>query len=243
MKDYLQDLIQHTYGLGVIELVKVVGTDKETNVYANTENKTLIFNGKFNTPIADFIGVFGMPNLDRLKTILGFEEYDEHAIIIVLRQNKDGEDVPASIQFVTKISDFTNDYRLMAKSLVEEKIKTIKFAGATWNIEFVPTLEGIMRLKKQASANNTETNFVMKVDKGDLKCYFGDIGTHSGNFVFQPQVNGSLSRPLIWPIKVFQSIMDLPGEKTIRLSDQGVAEIVVDSGLGVYYYRLPAQTK
>ena len=88
-----------------------------------------------------------------------------------------------------------------------------------------------------------ETNFVMKVDKGDLKCYFGDIGTHSGNFVFQSQVNGSLSRPLIWPIKVFQSIMDLPGDKTIRLSDQGVAEIVVDSGLGVYYYRLPAQTK
>jgi hypothetical protein len=47
----------------------------------------------------------------------------------------------------------------------------------------------------------------------------------------------------MWPVKVFQSIMDLPGDKTVRISDAGAAEIVVDSGLATYRYLLPAQAK
>jgi len=39
------------------------------------------------------------------------------------------------------------------------------------------------------------------------------------------------------------SIMDLPGDKTVRISDQGAAEITVDSGIAVYQYLLPAQSK
>ena len=67
--------------------------------------------------------------------------------------------------------------------------------------------------------------------------------THSGNFVFHPGVSGNLNRAWQWPVKVFLSIMDLPGEKTVRISDQGAAEITVDSGLATYRYLLPAQAK
>jgi hypothetical protein len=37
--------------------------------------------------------------------------------------------------------------------------------------------------------------------------------------------------------------MDLVGDKTIRISDDGVAQITVDSGVAVYNYLLPAQSK
>jgi hypothetical protein len=47
----------------------------------------------------------------------------------------------------------------------------------------------------------------------------------------------------MWPVKQFLSIMDLPGDKTVRISDAGAAEITVDSGLAVYRYLLPAQAK
>jgi hypothetical protein len=47
----------------------------------------------------------------------------------------------------------------------------------------------------------------------------------------------------MWPVKVFLSIMDLPGDKTVRISDQGAAQITVDSGYTVYEYLLPAQAK
>jgi hypothetical protein len=73
--------------------------------------------------------------------------------------------------------------------------------------------------------------------------YFGDPSTHSGNFVFHPGVTGNLTRNWMWPVKVFMSIMDLPGDKTVKISDQGAAEITVDSGLAFYQYLLPAQAK
>lgn len=240
MKDNLQDLIQHTFGLGVVELVKVVGTDKQTNIFAIAEDKSVVVEGTFLNPNPEFIGTFGMPNLSKLKTILGFDDYDEHAKINTTH-NKDG--VPTAIHFETKAGDFVNDYRLMSKSIVEEKVKDVRFKGAKWDVEFEPTVAGIMRLKKQASANSEEVHFTTKTDKGDLKIYFGDPSTHSGNFVFQTDVNGTLNKAWQWPVKVFMSIMDLPGNKTVRISDQGATEVTVDSGLAVYRYLLPAQAK
>jgi hypothetical protein len=243
MKDYLLDLIQHTNGLGVVELVKVDGTATETKISALAEDKSVIVFGTFKAPISDFVGTFGMPNLSKLKTILSFDDYGENATINVNRENREGVDVPAAIHFETNAGDFVNDYRLMAKSVVEDKVKAVTFKGATWDVTFEPTVAGIMRLKKQASANSEELNFKTKTENGDLKIYFGDPPTHSGNFVFQPGVSGNLTRPWQWPVKVFLAIMDLPGDKTVRISDAGAAEITVDSGIATWQYLLPAQAK
>jgi hypothetical protein len=243
MKDYLLDLIQHTNGLGVVELVKVDGTATETKISALAEDKSVIVFGTFKAPISDFVGTFGMPNLSKLKTILSFDDYSENATINVNRENREGVDVPAAIHFETNAGDFVNDYRLMAKSVVEDKVKAVTFKGATWDVTFEPTVAGIMRLKKQASANSEELNFKTKTENGDLKIYFGDPSTHSGNFVFQPGVSGNLTRPWQWPVKVFLAIMDLPGDKTVRISDAGAAEITVDSGIATWQYLLPAQAK
>lgn len=243
MKDYLKDLIDHTYGLGDIELIKVTGTATETTINAVAENKSVIISGTFKTPIAEFIGTFGMPNLGKLKTIIGFDEYDAKAIINVTSTQRDGVAVPSTIHFETGSGDFVNDYRLMFKSVVEEKVKSVAFKGANWNVEFEPTVAGILRLKKQAQANSEENNFIAKTENGDLKIYFGDPSTHSGNFVFHASVAGTLSKQWLWPVKQFMGIMDLVGDKTVRISDVGAAEITVDSGLATYRYLLPANTK
>ena len=243
MKDNLQDLIQHTHGLGNIDLIKVTGTDTETNVNAIAEDKSVIVSGTLKNPNSEFIGTFGMPNLGKLKTILGFDDYDENAKINIDRVNKDGVSTPSTIHFETKAGDFVNDYRLMSKAIVDEKVKSVTFKGTTWNVEFEPTVAGIMRLKKQASANSEEQHFTFTTVSGDLKVNFGDPSTHSGNFVFQAGISGSLNKTWNWPVKVFLSIMDLPGDKMVRISDAGAAEITVDSGLAVYRYLLPAQAK
>lgn len=244
MKDFLKDLIDHTYSLGGVELLKITGTDKDTQFNAVTENKSVIISGSFKNPISDFIGVFGMPNLDKLKTILSFDLYDENAVINVTTQNRDGVDVPTTIHFETPNRDFINDYRLMGKNVVEEKVKNIGFKGAAWGVEFEPTIAGIQKLKKQSQANSEEQHFVMKTDGADLKIYFGDPSTHNGNFVFQSGVAGSVTgKNFSWPVKEFISIMDLVGDKTIRVSDAGATEIVVDSGIATYRYLLPANIK
>lgn len=243
MKDYLLDLIEHTQGLGVVELVKIEGDQNTTKISAKSEDNTVIVFGTFKTPVAEFIGTFGMPNLSKLKTIVSFDEYDDTAIINVARGTRDDPNAPAAIHFETKNGDFINDYRLMSKSLVEDKVRPVTFKGTTWDVEFEPTVAGIQRLKKQASANSEETNFKTKTDNGDLKIYFGEPSTHSANFVFHTDVSGNLARPWQWPAKVFLSIMDLTGDKVVRIADAGVAEVTVDSGLATWQYLLPALAK
>jgi hypothetical protein len=131
----------------------------------------------------------------------------------------------------------------MASGIVNEKLKTAKIRPVTWHIEFEPTNAAIQRMKWQMSANAEEANFQAKTENGDLKFFFGDHSTHSGNFVFHPGVSGQLKRAWAWPAKQFVSIMDLTGDKKVRISDDGAAEITVDSGLAVYQYLLPAQSK
>ena len=68
------------------------------------------------------------------------------------------------------------------------------------------------------------------------------VPTHAGNFVSQASVQGNHPR-LAWPVQQIQAILKLPGDKTMMFSDQGAAQIVVDSGIAVYEYILPAQSK
>jgi hypothetical protein len=243
MRDHLLDIVQHTHGLGVIDFVKIVGTDTETNIEAIAENKSVILQAKFLGPIAEFIGTFGMPNLGKLNTILNIPEYKEDAVITVIRQNKNEETVPVGVHFENKTGDFKNDYRFMSADIVNDKLKSAKMRPVKWNIDIVPGAASIQRLKFQASANSEETTFIAKTDKSDLKFYFGDHSSHAGDFVFQSGVSGTLTKAWHWPVAVVISILSLPGDKTFKISDEGAAMITVDSGIAIYNYILPAQTK
>jgi hypothetical protein len=240
MKDCLKDLVEHTFDLGCIDLIKIVGDTDGTEIAAIAEDLSVVVQGKFHNPVADFVGTFGMPNLGKLKTLLNLQEYREDAKLSITRRAT-GE--PDGLNFENQSGDFKNNYRFMSQGVVTEKVKTGKFRGANWHVEFEPTNAAIQRLKWQMSANAEEPNFQAKTENGDLKFFFGDHSTHAGNFVFHPGVAGQLKRTWSWPAKQFASIMDLTGDKIVRISDDGAAQITVDSGMAVYNYILPAQSK
>ena len=243
MRDHLLDLVEHTFDLGCIDLVKITGTDKKTMIEGMAEDRSVVVQGSFLAPVPEFIGTFGMPNLAKLKILLNLAEYRESAEITVKRQERNGEQAPVGLHFKNAAGDFKNDYRFMTSEIIAEKLKTVKFKGATWHIEFEPTVAGIQRLKMQAQANSEESNFTAKTEGTDLKFQFGDHSTHAGEFVFQPAVSGQLKRAWAWPVKQVISILDLTGDKTVKISDDGAAEITVNSGIAEYHYILPAQTK
>ena len=240
MRDHLLDLVEHTYDLGCIDLVKITGDDKNTVIAGLAEDKSLIVNGEFAGPVADFIGTFGMPNLNKLKILLNLEPYREKAKLTITHKDTGELD---QLTFENADGDFKNSYRFMATKIINDKLKDVKMKPVTWNVEFEPSVAAIQRLKMQAQANAEETNFKAKTEGTDLKFYFGDHSTHAGNFVFQSNVSGQLKREWAWPVKVVISILDLTGDKTMRISDEGVAEITVNSGVGVYTYKIPAQSK
>jgi hypothetical protein len=243
MRDYLLDLVEHTFDLGCIDLVKITGTDKDTVIEGLAEDRSVVVQGRTHAPVPEFMGMFGMPNLAKLKILLNLQEYRENAIITVTVADRNGASVPVGLHFKNAAGDFKNDYRFMTAEIIAEKLKTVKFKGAKWNIEFEPTVAGIQRLKMQAQANSEEPLFQAKTDHDNLKIQFGDHSTHAGEFVFQPNVQGTLTRSWSWPVKTVISILDLTGDKVFKLSDDGAAQITVDSGLAVYDYILPAQSK
>lgn len=241
MKDYLLDLVNHTYDLGCIDLLKITGTDTETAINGlDGVNRLVVLEAKFTTPVADFIGTFGMPKLGKLKILLNLPEYKEEVNLAVTKRST-GE--PDGINFSNTAGDFKNSYRLMSSEIVNDQLKTVKFKGTNWNIEFEPTVANIQRLKMQQQANSEETSFQIKVEQGDLKFYFGDHSSHAGNFVFHSKVNGSLTKAWSYPISEFMTVLNLTGDKTVRFSDSGAAMVTVDSGIAVYNYIFPAQTK
>jgi hypothetical protein len=147
------------------------------------------------------------------------------------------------LNFENAHGDFKNSYRFMTDSVINEKLKTLKFKTPAWHIEFEPSVASIMRLRMQAQANAEETTFQAKTDGTDLKFFFGDHSTHAGNFVFQSDISGQLKRAWAWPVGTVISILSLTGDKVMRISDDGAAMITVNSGLATYNYILPAQSK
>jgi hypothetical protein len=79
MRDYLKDLVEHTHDLGCIDLVKITGDDKSTAIVGVAEDLSVVLEGEFKNPHPDFVGTFGMPNLNKLKILLNLQEYKENA--------------------------------------------------------------------------------------------------------------------------------------------------------------------
>jgi hypothetical protein len=243
MRDHLLDIVQHTHGLGIINLVKITGSTTETTLESMSEDRTVIVQAKFKAPVAEFVGTFGMPNLGKLNTILNLPVYSEDAKLSINTQDRNGETVPVGIHFENKDGDFKNDYRFMTDTVVNDMLKKVTFKGARWGVDIVPTAASIQRLKFQAQANSEEPSFIAKLEGTDLKFYFGDHSSHAGNFVFQAGVTGSLTKAWNWPVAAVISILSLPGDKTLKISDDGAAMITIDSGIADYNYILPAQSK
>lgn len=243
MQDILKDIVSHTLSLGCIDECKITGSEEDTQINACATDRTVVIQGKFQTPIPNFVGTFGLPNLTKLNTLLNIPEYKENSTINVVMGESGGETVPTGLDFINSLGDFKNNYRFMSKQLVEEKVRSVKFKGANWNIEFEPSQASILRLKYQAQAHNEEAFFYTKVENNDLKFIFGDASSHAGNFVFQHNVSGKLNREWKWPVNTFMSILNLSGDKLMKISDDGAAMIIVNSGLAIYEFIIPAQTK
>jgi hypothetical protein len=242
MKDILQDVVAHTHALGFLSLVKVTN-EEGTNIDSMAEDRSVILSATTATPVAEFKGTFGMPNLDKLALHLKNPEYKENAKIEVVEAERNGETIPTHIHFENAAGDFQNDYRFMNKAIIEEKLKTVKFKGASWNVEFAPSMAAIARMKLMSAAHSEEPTFNVKTVDGNLVFSFGDASTHAGEFVFEAGVEGSLQHTWSWPVAQVQAILNLDGDVTMSISDQGAMKISVNSGMATYDYILPAQSK
>jgi len=239
----LKDVVQHTSGLGIFDVVKITGDTKTTVMDGIAEDKSVVMHGEFNKAVSEFTGTFGLPNLSKLNTILSIPEYKENPQIVVQKQMRNNESVPVSIEFENAAKDFKNEYRLMSPEIVNAKLPPARFKGANWDVITVPTVSNIQRFRFQSQANTDEVTFKVKVENGNLKFYFGDHSSHAGNFVFAAGVTGNLKKDWAYPVQQTLSVLGSAGDKILNFSDAGAMMIVVDSGLARYEYIFPALVK
>lgn len=243
MKSILQDIVSHTHSLGNLAILKITGTETSTIIESMAADRTIVLNAECKNPVPEFKSVFGMSNLDKLALLLKCPEYKEGAKLHVVTDERNGEVVPTGIHFENKDGDFNNDYRFMSTAVINEKIKSAKYKGSGWDIEFTPTMAAIEKFKMQSQVNSGEAIFHAKTEGNDLVFSFGDVNTNAGRFVFQHDVAGKLKYSHTWPIAQVLGILNLDGDVTIKISDQGALQIIVDSGLVKYVYFILAQTK
>ena len=243
MKDILQDIVSHTQNLGFLTTVKVTGTDKGTTINSMADDRSVIMEAETANPYPDMIGVFGMPQLNKLKYLLEGAEYKEGAKISITTAERNGETLPVGLHFENKDSDFKNDYRFMNQEIINEKMKTVKFRGVKWDVEIEPSVTSVIRFNFQAGANSEHPTFLAKTEGSNLKFTVGDASTHGGEFVFAQNVAGKLDRGWTWPVLPILSILKIADTNTTKmsLSNEGAIQITLDSGLATYKYIIPAQ--
>jgi hypothetical protein len=243
MKDILQDIVSHTQNLGFLTTVKVVGTDESTTVSSMADDRSVIMEATTSAPYADMLGTFGMPQLQKLKYLLDGSEYKEDAKITITNAERNGETIPVGIHFENKDGDFKNDYRFMTTEVINEKMKTIKFRGVSWDVEVEPSMASVQRFNFQAGANAEHPTFLAKTEEGNLKFIFGDASTHGGEFIFAMGVEGKLDRGWTWPVAPILAILKVADVNNTKmsLSNEGAIQITLDSGLANYKYIIPAQ--
>lgn len=245
MKDILQDIVAHTHSLGFLNMIKITN-DQDTIIESISEDKTVVLKAKTHKPVNEFQGIFGMPNLEKLNLHLKNPEYQENAVIKVESETRNEQTVPVKIHFENATGDFKNDYRFMNQAMVEQQVKSVKFKGATWSVEFEPNVIAINRLKLMSDVHKEEEIFSVSTRKNnqsvELVFSFGNNSNHAGEYVFHSDVQGELAHTWSWPVKQVQSILNLGGDKNVKISDQGAMMITVDSGMTLYEYILPALT-
>jgi hypothetical protein len=240
--DALQEILAYTYRLGFIELVKVTGTEKVTEFNAISDNRNVMLNSEFKKPEDEFIGIVGLHDLRRLDTILNIPEYKENAIIKTTKMVVNDENVLTGISFTNEAGDFKNNYRFMTREIVEAQLPSLVRKPISWDISIQPSQMAIQRLKFQSQAAGSDIKtFNIRTDKDNLIFSLGDVSTHSGSFIFSSDIHGKLSESC-WPLLEVEKILNLPGDKIMQLSNMGVMEIQITTGLAVHSYTIRASS-
>ena len=240
----LKEIVQYTASID-LDLVKITGDHKDTRLEAIASDKSVVVKARFLTQIPEFIGtsasprIAGLPNLGRLNVILNIPEYRENAVLTTTTRST-GE--LESIIFNNSQGDFTNTYRLMAAAVVNSLVPSVSLRTPTWNLDFEPQNLNIQKFRYQVQALSDSIHFQTFTKNGNLYFELGEVSSHQGNFVFSA-VTSTLAEKASWPVKQVLAILTLAGDKRMRISDAGVMQIVVNSGVAEYEYLIPAVSK
>ena len=245
IKDTLKDVLKHTHGLGIFEMVKITGTLEETEIETVDPEKTVILKGKTVNPVPDFIdATVGMSRMGVLQGYLNYPGFDdENATVKIVKQERNGEEVPTEVGFKSTDGNDAN-YRFMLADVINQQMKAITFRGANFNVNIVPSVKNLKDLNYfNGILGSYEATFSPKTDGTNLTFHIGDGVSDRAKVHINSEIDGSITKDWKWPLDIVLKILRLSDNSNcvMSINDQGLMQIVVHSGLGEYTYLLPAK--
>jgi len=237
--DALKDIVKHTHTLGIIEMVKVVGSTADLKIETKDADNTVIIYGSMYQPVAGLESTTGFSQLAVLKGFIGMHDGSDVSLESETRNNTS---TLSSIKFDDK-AEFISSYRLMSETMINEQVKVPPFKGATWDVTLTPTKAAVTRLSECSGIiGGFEKRFTVSVDKGTLKFSVGTGPTNTTVVPFATNITGTLKHQWTYPLAQVLSILKLTetSTATMSFSDMGALKIDIDSGIGKYSYILPA---
>jgi len=251
MRDSLREVIRLT-SFAAIKGLKVIGTDKRTEISAVDDERELIINVTLNEAVPEFEGVFGIPNLKLLESLLNFDAFREGSIEITrfnrTNRDDDGEEtiveVPQSVTFKDTKGGMANFWFNHGKSLPVGS----DAPKVPWSVEFEPTKKAIQEFTKLANIFATPECrlFGIKTVGGSLRLTFGTEGatTHHGEMVFEENVSGTVVGGHYWPsaklISVLKAVTAIGGPITLSVMDK-LMMVSTSTPVASYKFYLRAQ--
>jgi len=242
LKDTFKDILKHTHGLGIFEMVRITGTLENTGVETIDPNKTVIVKAVVNEPVPEFVDT--TVGLRKLSTLDGFLKYPGYAAddgtLKVVTQDRNGTMTPFSVDFKSADGDKSN-YRLAIGAVLDQQMAVIEFKGAVFNINVVPTALNIQKLGwMNSTLSLTDMTFTPKTDGTKLTFQIGDGSSDSADIVINNDISGSLNTDRQWPLDAVLKILKLSdtGHCVLSINDR-LIQITIDSGLGIYTYLIP----
>jgi hypothetical protein len=243
MRDILSDVLKQG---GPFPVLKVEGTDTETNMFASSECKTLIFKAALKQPIPEFHGEFGISNLSLLNGLLNFSTYKTlDATFAVKRRKINDKEIVEQVEFAAKKgSKSTAVFRFTAPDLVGDITKMT--GKPTFDVEFVPDKAKLTEFQQLASLyNEVSKTFVPTTDGGELIFRVGNnnSSTHSASMVFEDEVTGEITGDLQYPTAMFLQVMKLAGSNPVTMalkSRSGPMKITTETPFADYEYIIRA---
>ena len=236
--DSMKDIVKHTGSLGFIEMVKIIGSDKDAKIEAIDADKTVVIFGDMYQPIKDINTTVG---LSRLAVLKGNMDIHSESTVEVVKETKGNVDIPVEIKFDNKAGLVAN-YRFMSETMINEQIKVPPFKGATWNLTITPTKKAIGTLSTYMGIlGGFEKRFIVSIDKGTLYFSIGNGPVDRVTVPFATGVTGTLKQ-WSYPLSQVLSILKLADAADCKMnfSDMGALKIDIDSGIGKYSYIVPA---
>jgi hypothetical protein len=244
--DSFSDIIKHTYGLGLVDMVKVTGTENDVSVAAIDQGRTVVITGTLEDSIPNLTDTIGLSRISVLSGYLNFTPFaNKDADIQIITQERKDKIVPSELSFNSG-QGHTANYRFMTSEIAEEQIKIPPFKGATFQVEVQPTKSAIKDLVSMSSIlSSFENTFAVKTENGCLKFMIGSGGTDRSSLVFATGIETSLKHTWSFPLSQVLSILklyDTSKSVTMYFSDMAALKIEVVSQLGKYTYILPAKS-